>query len=330
MSELSIIIPVYNGEKYLQRCIESILSQTYSDFELIIVDDGSTDSSLEICNEFATKDSRVIVHHKENEGLVAARKTGVSLSKGKYIGFVDCDDYIDEDMYFNLMSSSMKNNEPDIVVSGIIYDYGSHSSKESLNCIDAGLYKFGSLQTEVIPRMLIYSGFVRYGIIPGVVTKIFKRSVLEKSLPNVDNSITIGEDVAITAYSVMYADSVAIIDSASYHYIQYDDSMIRKFNPGQLEKINSLYSCLSKIENTDYQRQVSLYMCFLIFIAVADCIKKSGYDSRKMKAAINDILNSELAITVLNEADVSGLSLKDKVKILLLKYKLIGLLQLLI
>lgn len=327
MKQLSVIVPVYNGEKYLHRCLESILSQQYNDFELIIVDDGSTDSSLEICNEFAQKDSRIIVHHKENEGLVAARKTGLSLSEGKYVGFVDCDDYIDEDMYFNLMSSITNKNEPDIVTGGIIIE-NSYNLKKELNNIQSGIYNRDDIFSYVIPHMLVHCGFIKYGIIPGVVTKVFKRSVLEKALPCVDNSITIGEDVAITAYSVLNAESVSVIDSASYHYIQYDDSMIRKFNPGHLTKINNLYSCLSKIENADYQRQVFLYMCFLIFNAVADCIKKSGYDNKKMKAAIKDILNSELAVTVLKKADISDLSFKDKVKVLLLKHKLVSLLKL--
>lgn len=328
MKQLSIIVPVYNGEKYLHQCIESILSQQYRDFELIIIDDGSTDSSLEICYEFAKKDSRILVHHKENGGLVAARKTGISLSSGQYIGFVDCDDYVDRNMYSDLMAAT-ESYSPDIVSGGIIIDY-IERSKVEYNNFPKGFYSHEQVEKYIIPYMLISSGFVKYGILPGVVTKVFKRSVLEKALPCVDNSLTIGEDVAITAYSVMNADSVAIVDSASYHYIQYEDSMIRKFNPGQLAKINNLYSCLLKIENEDYQRQVYLYMCFLLFVAVADCIKKSGYDNKKIKTAINDILDSELAVTVLNKADISELSLKDKTKILLLKYKLIRLLQLLI
>ena len=103
MFSLSIIVPIYNGERYLRKCIDSILSQTYTDFELILVDDGSKDSSLEICREYEKNDSRVVVFHKENAGLVAARKSGVSIAKGEYIGFVDCDDYIDDDMYSQLM-----------------------------------------------------------------------------------------------------------------------------------------------------------------------------------------------------------------------------------
>lgn len=328
MPELSIIVPIYNGEKYLHRCIDSILNQKYTDFELILIDDGSKDNSLAICNEYAAMDSRIVVHHKENEGLVAARKSGLSIAKGEYIGFVDCDDFVDDNMYSNLMSSVEKNH-PDIVAGGIIYDRIS-TQKESYCCINAGFYDKKSLQTDVIPRMLIYSGFVKYGIIPGVVTKVFRRNILEKALPKVDNSITIGEDVAITAYSVTNADSLSIVNSAAYHYVQNDNSMVRVFNPERIKKINKLYSCISKIENESYQKQVKLYMCYLIFNAIASCIKKSGYNKTEMKKIIKSILNDEITVMALKQADISQLSFKNKFKVLLMKYKLIGVLKLFI
>lgn len=328
MPELSIIVPIYNGEEYLRRCIDSILNQKYTDFELILIDDGSKDSSLAICNEYADTDSRIVVHHKENEGLVAARKTGLSIAKGEYIGFIDCDDFIDIDMYFDLMSTAHKSRS-DIVVSGIIYDRIS-SQKVSYSCINAGFYDKKSLQNDVIPRMLIYSGFVNYGIIPGVYLKVFKKELLSQAISSVDNCLTIGEDVAITAFSFMLADTVSIIHSAGYHYVQTEGSMIRAFDKERIKKINSLYSCLSKIENESYQQQATLYMCYLIFNAIASCIKKSGYGKAEMKKAIGDILNNELSVKVLKEANISRLNFEHRIKVLLMRYKLTGLLKLLI
>lgn len=328
MFKLSIIVPIFNGEEYLHRCIESILAQQYTDFELILIDDGSKDSSLSICNEYAKKDGRIVVYHKENEGLVAARKSGVSLAKGEYIGFVDCDDFIDGDMYLNLMSTAEK-DESDIVAGGIIYDYVLHS-KPSFNCLCEGFYDEKDIENKIIPQMLIHSGFVKYGVIPGVVTKVFRRNVLEKALLCVYDKLTIGEDVAITAYSMMNAKSLSIIKTAGYHYIQTDNSMVRAFNPKRFEKISELYSCISKIKNESYQKQVSLYMCYLIFNTVADCINKSGYSKKDIKKAIRNILKSEFSVKVFKEADISALSLKNKVKILFMKYNLVGLLMLLI
>lgn len=328
MPELSIIVPIYNGEEYLEKCIDSILIQSYKDFELILVDDGSTDASLSICERYAEADSRVVVYHKENGGLVSARKSGLSLAKGEYIGFVDCDDYIDDDMYSNLMQHAVDNGS-DIVASGIIYD-NVFSRKESLNCIKKGSYDKKLIKDEIIPKMLIYSGFVNYGIIPGVVTKVFKRSVLEKALPNVDDDITIGEDVAITAYSIMNCNSLSVIDSASYHYIQYENSMVRVFNPKRIEKIEKLYECISKIDCEAYQKQVTLYMCYLIFNAVAACVKKSNYSKKEAKAAVKSILERDLSKKVFSQADFSSLSFKNKIKIILMKHNLVSLLMMLL
>lgn len=113
-STISIIVPVYNVEDYLRQCIESILNQKYQDFELILVNDGSTDSSGEICNEYSKKDSRIRVRHKENGGQSSARNVGLDLATGKYIGFVDSDDWIHEDMYNKLINHAI-NLDSDVV-----------------------------------------------------------------------------------------------------------------------------------------------------------------------------------------------------------------------
>ena len=109
--EISIIVPVYNVEKYLKRCIDSILNQSFTDFELILVDDGSTDNSGEIIDEYAIKDERIKVIHKENGGLSSARNVGIEYSKGNYIAFVDSDDYINKNMYKILYKNAIKYNQ---------------------------------------------------------------------------------------------------------------------------------------------------------------------------------------------------------------------------
>ncbi len=321
MHKLSVIVPIYNGAKYLNRCLDSILTQEFTDFELILVDDGSTDNSLKICNDYIKKDNRVIVLHKENGGLVSARKFGLSVAKGEYIGFVDCDDYIDRNMYMDLLEVAVR-DDVDIVVGGIVLDY-YNKSRKMLNAFSSGVYTGEGLKNYIIPRMLIYSGFVNYGIIPGVVIKAFKRELLLKSIQKVDNSVDIGEDVAITAYSVMLAESVGIIDSAAYHYVQGEESMVRKFNPNKIDKINNLYKCISRIENDNYLKQIDLYISFLIFNFIGECINKSGYDKKKLLETLKDILNHNLATTVLGRSDISDLSIENKLKVLLMRYRLV-------
>ncbi len=131
---ISIIVPVYNVEKYLKKCIDSILNQSFQNFELILVDDGSTDSSGEICDEYALKDRRVLVIHKENGGLSSARNEGIKASSAEYVGFVDSDDYISFSMYEFLYNNLIENNA-DISICGLYncYEnnvYPQYSKKE--------------------------------------------------------------------------------------------------------------------------------------------------------------------------------------------------------
>ncbi|OOL43593.1 glycosyl transferase family 2, partial [Enterococcus faecium] len=118
-----MIVPVYKVEKYLRKCVDSILAQTFTDFEVILVDDGSPDNSGKICDEYAEKDNRVRVIHKENGGLSSARNAGIDVARGKYLGFVDSDDYIDEDMY-EILYENLKIHDADISSVELIPFYG--------------------------------------------------------------------------------------------------------------------------------------------------------------------------------------------------------------
>lgn len=114
MKKISIIVPVYNVERYIERCVESICQQTYTNTEIILVDDGSTDSSGKICDEIAVKDPRIRVIHQQNSGLSAARNAGLAVAKGEYIAFVDSDDYIAQEMY-SVMIENMEKYDLDII-----------------------------------------------------------------------------------------------------------------------------------------------------------------------------------------------------------------------
>ena len=122
MYKVSIIIPIFNTETFLKRCVSSVIDQTLKDIEIILVDDGSTDNSGNICDEFAQKDSRVKVIHKKNEGVGIARNSGINIAKGGYIGFVDSDDWVDADMYETLYNAA-KENGADIVMCDAVTKY---------------------------------------------------------------------------------------------------------------------------------------------------------------------------------------------------------------
>ena len=131
MPKISIIVPVYNVEKYLEKCVRSILAQTFTDFELILVDDGSPDSSGAMCDQFAEQDQRVKVIHKENGGLSDARNAGIEIATGEYLGFVDSDDYIADDMYELLYTNIVK--DADLSICGIYDVYEERANCKKFN-----------------------------------------------------------------------------------------------------------------------------------------------------------------------------------------------------
>lgn len=119
---ISIIVPIYNVEQYLPRCLDSIVNQTLQDLEIILVDDGSSDCCGEICDAYAQKDKRIIVYHTANGGLSAARNYGMARARGDYLGFVDSDDWIDPEM-FEILLRQMEDNQADVSISGFKYEY---------------------------------------------------------------------------------------------------------------------------------------------------------------------------------------------------------------
>lgn len=221
---LSIIVPIYNAEQYLIQCIESIINQTYDNLQIIFVDDGSTDSSLEICNFYAQKDKRIVIVQKENGGVVSARKAGVKAANGKMIGFVDADDWIEPDYFENMMAIFMETNA-DIVAGGHFHDIGE-SSVKVLNHVSVGLH-----ETRAILDQLIYSGeFYEYGITPQLYTKIIRSDILKATQESVDERIQCGEDAAVTYPSVLKAKRLYVTDFCGYHYVQHQGGMTKTEN----------------------------------------------------------------------------------------------------
>ena len=135
--KISVIIPVYNVEDYLSKCLQSVINQTYTNLEIILVDDGSTDNSGEICDEFSENDNRIKVIHQKNTGVSQARKIGIDVADGKYIGFVDADDWIEPDMYETLINK-MKNS--DIIMSGLFFHMNDAVKKIPMNNFENTYY----------------------------------------------------------------------------------------------------------------------------------------------------------------------------------------------
>jgi len=211
--KISVIIPVYNKARYIEKTINSILNQTYTNFELIIVDDGSTDGSEKICDEYSKKDSRIKVIHIKNGGVSNARNIGLSIAKGMYIQFIDSDDYIDKNMFEDL-SIIMDKHNPDIVMSGITkVNHQNDIIKEILPELKGMKTRLEMLENFAEEQHTT-------GIFGCVSNKLIKRSVIIENNIRFDENIKLAEDLDFYLNLYNYIDSIYFCDKSFYYYIQ--------------------------------------------------------------------------------------------------------------
>ena len=241
-SLITVIVPVYNKCKYLSLCIESILSQTVNDYNVILVDDGSTDGSSEICDMYEKKDDRILVIHKENEGLVKARETGVINAKTPYVVFVDSDDWVDDDFISCFMSELHKDNCLDLVAGNMTFEKTS-GPIEVKGSIRPGVYSLNDIK-GFLPKMMYSSEEGNWGIIGSACGKAFLREKLIEHQRSVDRRITYGEDDALVYPYIAGCSRIVILDRISYHYRIHNDSMALSYDGDSYERIRVFKECI--------------------------------------------------------------------------------------
>lgn len=212
MDLVSIIIPVYNVEQYLPRCLESILNQTYSEFEAIVVDDGATDRCPQICDEYEEKDNRIRVLHKKNGGLSDARNAGIKIAKGKYILFVDSDDYIQDNMLEMLMKSVQK-TDADIVITTKYFTVSDKDNKCVSEITGEKVCNAGQALEEIFCHN---SRWEAWGT-------LFKKSLFDNmAFPKGK----LYEDIALIPLIILKADKVCLLEGAFYYYYIREGSIM--------------------------------------------------------------------------------------------------------
>lgn len=211
---LSVIVPVYNAEKYIRQCLSSICEQSFTDIEIICIDDGSTDNSEQIIREFCICDSRILFIKQKNAGPAEARKTGIRLASGTYVGFVDSDDYIDKN-FFEYLYSTACSVHADIVVATSILTF---SEKDTYSLKNTGYSKRKTnLSLEEKCNLFLHTGIIW--------NKIYKRSLLKNIKDYYISSKSPVEDNSFTIVAVATAKSVAVIPEAKYFYRQNKNSI---------------------------------------------------------------------------------------------------------
>jgi len=244
---VSIIIPIYNSEAFLDKCIQSAINQTYKNIEVILVDDGSTDSSGKVCDEYAATDNRIKVIHKKNGGLVSSRKAGLELSTGDYALYIDGDDWIELDIIENYIDQVLKFNADVIVSSHIVNLEGRTDTLR--NSLPPGVYNKNQLKSIVYPKMLYTGNFSQFGIFSYSWGKLYKRDILLKNQLRVTEGITIGEDALCLYPTLLDANVLVILDQPYYHYRQRADSLIKTLRTIELSKMEKVYNDLKEIFN---------------------------------------------------------------------------------
>ena len=242
--KVSIIVPVYNVEKYIERCVASLMNQTCRNLEIILVDDGSTDSSGRICDEIAHQDARIKVIHKENGGLVSAWKRGVKESTGNYLSFVDSDDWIDLNMIRD-MASCLTGNEREIIAGDYVIERDDGSSEYMYQELEPGIYDRTAIKQVVIPRLL---GFERRTITISRCMKLISAALIRDNCKYSDERLVMGEDVTVMLPTLMDCQRLVIMDrKAYYHYLYVQESMVHKYNRNLENNIQLLCQCVDTV-----------------------------------------------------------------------------------
>lgn len=293
MVQISIIVPVYNVEKYLKRCIDSILLQTFKDFEIILVDDGSTDKSGSICDEYSMIDNRIKVIHKENGGLSSARNIGINLAKGKYIAFVDSDDYINERMY-EILYKFIEETKADIAICNYKKVNDNISFNKKINYDEINIKKFNNI--EALEQIYLMNG-------PQFIiacNKLYKREIF-KNLKYPEGRIHEDEFIA---HKLLYNSNLVIYinEELYYYYIRENSIMNSNFS---IKKFDAVYAYkdrvhfFRKISKKELQYKAEYFFIEYFFRYYYIAKKQLKLNKNEMKK-IEKIFNEEVGSLLMN------------------------------
>lgn len=306
MSELiSLVVPIYKVEKYLARCIESIMNQTYKNLEIILVDDGSPDNCGDICDYYAKKDQRIKVIHKKNGGLSDARNVGIDIARGDYIGFVDSDDYIHPLMYERLWDS-MQSSESDIAVSNIEKVYGEAMKFPSITADEVAIYDGIQAIKNILDKNRHVVSVVAWG-------KLYKKSLFDGvRFPKGK----IHED-EFTTYKLYYkSDRVVELSGRYYYYFQREDSIMgskrKGFSYDGLKAYEEMADFFDKEENRELLYQVKYKYLYMLKEAIRELEFSEVIETQNLRAELEEKYRNEYKHCILK---IQGLKRKIRLSL---------------
>ncbi|MBQ4516014.1 MAG: glycosyltransferase family 2 protein [Clostridia bacterium] len=314
----SVIVPVYKVEKYLPDCIESVLNQTISDFELILVDDGSPDACPEICDRYKEKDKRIKVVHKQNGGLASARRAGIKVAEGDYVFSLDSDDLIEND---TLECAYKIIQETSCEIVSFSYRWVKNGQTVSItnDGLDEGFYNEKDIEKYIYPRILMDENMNHISYY--LSGKAVKRELLLPHQLGVSEKISLGEDLCCVVPCYLSAKSVYISKKTAYLYTVRGDSMSKGFNTNQIYLVENVINEIYKMDIkkvVDFEKQLCRYSCFMCFTILASAAEGNHFKS--VKAIKENIMNS-LHNEKIACAEFKNITFKSKISVFLMKKK---------
>jgi len=324
--KISIIVPIYNVEPYLVRCVDSILAQTVQDLEVILVDDGSTDGSGAICDAYGEKDSRVRVYHKQNGGLTSAWKAGVELASGEYVGFVDSDDWIDEDMYERLLQLALE-EKADITLCGLVFDFEDPKipRREEISNFQRKVYNRKELE-ELFPVLLNDGHFFGRTWQPARVTKLFRTALIRENMQYCEEQVAVGEDLQITFPALLDTQKLCVVQNFyPYHYWINNKSITGRYDSKYMEKVKLLAKRLTAISRAkkvyDFEPQICNDFLSMTVLAIKNEIYRNYKAGRKtITARIKSICEDKAVQEAMAHHTMDKLSLSIKLYLWLMQH----------
>lgn len=326
MAKISVIVPVYNMERYLDKALESLRSQTIGDIEIIVVNDGSVDRSLEICEKHKKEDDRIVVLNRENGGVSSARNAGLEVARGEYIAFLDPDDWVDIDMYDEMYKKAIQENL-DICICGFLRESGEESVLNEMKIpkeIDREMARYIAL------NMISGCGiFNEDNTIMGSVCRIIvKREFIEKLSLRFRDDIYIMEDLIFCLELFTRSYSVGIKEEAYYHYRDNPNSALNSYKEDLYGNMKQVYFCIESIlresglYTEDFRKRLELRYIRMCFWAISN--EGSWKNKREIREKINrisDICNDPLLEKAIENFDMSGCSFGQKLRVMSVKNK---------
>ena len=317
----SVIVPVYKVESYLTDCIESVLNQTFSDFELILVDDGSPDRCPVICDAYKEKDGRIKVIHKQNGGLASARIAGIGAACGDYVFNLDSDDLIESDTLecaYKIIGST----NCEMVSFAYRWTKNGNTVNITDDCLDEGLYAGKDIEKYIYPKLLMDKDMKHISYY--LSGKAIKRELLTPHQLNVNEKISLGEDFCCVVPCCLDAESVYISKKPAYLYNVREDSISKEFNSGQICLTEDVINEISKNDMgkmPDFDKQLCRYSCFMCFAIIASAAEGNHFESIK---EIADNINNSIHKDMIIRAEFENITLKSRITVFLMKKKYFG------